>query len=113
LQSTDLYRRWARASSGDERDVAREHRDILDAVLQRDVERACELLRHHYEETARIVLAVGLVSGLGLRCASTLSASCVEHLPDDRAGGVERRRARRVADLFDVDAFGRPVMQSA
>lgn len=62
-QSTDLYRRWAApAPATQQRDVEQEHRDILDAVLEKDADRACELLRSHYEETARIVLVAGLVN---------------------------------------------------
>lgn len=61
-QSTDLYRCWAAPAPGTlQRDVEQEHRDILDAVLQRDAARAGELLRNHYEETARMVLVAGLV----------------------------------------------------
>lgn len=59
--STDLYRRWsAPVAAAGKRDVEKEHREILDAVLKRDADRACALLRHHFEETARIVVKSGL-----------------------------------------------------
>ncbi|KQW64880.1 GntR family transcriptional regulator [Variovorax sp. Root411] len=61
--STDLYRRWAApAPVASKRNVEKEHRNILDAVLERDADRACKILRQHFEETARIVLASGLLS---------------------------------------------------
>lgn len=61
--STDLYRRWAApAVAAVQRDVAHEHRDILEAVIARDAVRASALLRAHYEETARVVLQRGLMS---------------------------------------------------
>lgn len=59
--STDLYRAWAAPVVAAKcRDVGREHLALLEAALARDVERASELLRAHYEETARIVLSAGL-----------------------------------------------------
>lgn len=60
-QSTDLYRRWAAGAVIDaKRDVESEHRELLEATLGRDAERATALLRHHLEETARIVTSAGL-----------------------------------------------------
>ncbi|MOA68666.1 hypothetical protein D3C78_1963910 [compost metagenome] len=46
-----------------ERDVPGEHRDLLDAALARDVDKACALLAHHYEETTRSVLAHEALKG--------------------------------------------------
>ncbi|WP_322013001.1 GntR family transcriptional regulator [Paraburkholderia sp. J12] len=61
-QSTDLYRRWAASAVIDgKRDIEEEHRELLEATLARDTERAVALLRHHLEETARIVTTGGLV----------------------------------------------------
>ncbi|VVU52942.1 GntR family transcriptional regulator [Burkholderia anthina] len=37
------------------RDIVIEHQDLMDAVLKRETERACELLRAHIDETAQIV----------------------------------------------------------
>lgn len=60
-QSTDLYRRWAAPAVIDaRRDVESEHRELLEATLARDAERATTLLRQHLEETARIVASAGL-----------------------------------------------------
>jgi GntR family transcriptional regulator, carbon starvation induced regulator len=41
----------------DARDVPSEHRALLDAALNRDVDKACALLTSHYETTTRNVLA--------------------------------------------------------
>ncbi|NRR32528.1 FCD domain-containing protein [Oxalobacteraceae bacterium] len=38
------------------RDVMAEHKRILDAILARDTERACQLLEQHLDETMRLVL---------------------------------------------------------
>ncbi|CAE6965094.1 GntR family transcriptional regulator [Paraburkholderia domus] len=37
------------------RDIATEHRELMDAVLGREEERACALLRAHIDETAQVV----------------------------------------------------------
>jgi len=61
-ESTELYRRWAaplpKAST---RDVESEHAEILEAVLDRDADRAATLLREHYETTVNVILNSGLV----------------------------------------------------
>lgn len=52
----DLCERYRRASVRryrGERDLAGEHAAITEAVLARDVERACELTRRHFELTAK------------------------------------------------------------
>lgn len=59
--SVELYRRWSAPASGGRRDVAAEHRRLLDAVVARDPVRSLEALRDHYERTTEIVLASGLV----------------------------------------------------
>lgn len=56
-----LYRRWAAPSQASLlRDIAQEHRDILQAVLDRDAERAGELLRRHYTLSMELILEAGL-----------------------------------------------------
>lgn len=40
----------------DSRDVETEHREIVDAVLERDARRACDLLTRHYTETTHHLL---------------------------------------------------------
>lgn len=59
---TELYRRWAapaRVAMG--RDVELEHRSILEAALERDVDQTTRLLTSHYEKTVRVVLESGLI----------------------------------------------------
>lgn len=48
---------------GGERDVPGEHRQLLEAALAKDVERACGLLAAHYETTAQNVLNHELLRG--------------------------------------------------
>lgn len=48
----EIYRHWSlKVGEGHERDVAAEHRRLLDAVLERDPERAAQALRAHIELT--------------------------------------------------------------
>jgi DNA-binding GntR family transcriptional regulator len=55
--SAELYRRWtAPLSEGKTRDVAREHREIVDAVIARDADLAAKLLNDHISLTTRILL---------------------------------------------------------
>lgn len=59
---TSLYRRWAAPSKSQlERDIEQEHRDILQAVIDRDAERAGSLLRRHYTLTMELILESGLL----------------------------------------------------
>lgn len=56
--SAELYRRWSVPVGHDEdRDVTGEHRQILDAALARDAERATTYLAGHLERTASVLLA--------------------------------------------------------
>lgn len=60
---TELYRRWAApARVAMNRDVEQEHRDILEAALERDIPRTTRLLISHYEKTVQVVLESGLVN---------------------------------------------------
>lgn len=57
--SGELYRRWSVSQVGQVetvRDIAGEHRGILEAVLARDAELATRRLREHYELTTRLLL---------------------------------------------------------
>lgn len=56
---TELYRAWANSGPADKRDIAGEHRAILEATLARDAELAGSLLRAHYTTTMRIMLEFG------------------------------------------------------
>ena len=53
----DRYRRIFFTHHDVDRDVAREHRLITDAALERDAEAACRLLSDHIERTGRNILA--------------------------------------------------------
>lgn len=58
----ELYRRWSAPASRGRRDVAGEHRRLMETVLARDPEAAMAALRDHYEGTTRIVLDSGLLT---------------------------------------------------
>ncbi|WP_427918727.1 GntR family transcriptional regulator [Streptomyces sp. cg40] len=51
----ELYRAWAVKVSGG-RDVVQEHRQICEAVLDRDADRACELMAAHVQLTTDLLL---------------------------------------------------------
>lgn len=62
FESTELYRRWSAPSPAAlKRDVPHEHALILEAVLDRDAERASELLTEHYNRSLEVMLASGFV----------------------------------------------------
>ncbi|MFC4049945.1 GntR family transcriptional regulator [Actinomadura syzygii] len=64
-EESELYRRWAGPLGNEnDRDVAGEHRAILDAALERDADRAAELLRDHIARTTQVLLSgVGAAEG--------------------------------------------------
>ncbi|MGO1543795.1 MAG: GntR family transcriptional regulator [Gulosibacter sp.] len=66
FDSTTMYRRWVnQAPAIAARRIDDEHKEILQAVLDRDSARAGELLRQHYTASMELILEVGLsVSGL-------------------------------------------------
>jgi len=51
----ELYRAWTVRVSG-RRDAAKEHREICEAVLDRDAERACALMAAHVQLTTDLLL---------------------------------------------------------
>ena len=58
--SAELYRRWSVSLEHEhERDVAGEHRGILEAILERDEELAVRRLVDHIQLTTRLLLASG------------------------------------------------------
>lgn len=58
---SQLYGRWAgNATRGTKRDIAREHRNILNAALERDAKGASRLIREHYEITLNAILKSGI-----------------------------------------------------
>lgn len=59
---TELYRRWtAPAGVARVREVEQEHREILEAAIERDVEKTTQLLTTHYRRTVQVVLDSGLI----------------------------------------------------
>lgn len=54
--AAELYRRWSWPLGGQHRDVAGEHRSILEAVLAHDTEAAVAALTAHIEQTTRVLL---------------------------------------------------------
>lgn len=55
---TSRYRHLSvRTGDGETRDVAAEHKALVDAVLARDSATACRLLAEHFDTTTRLVLA--------------------------------------------------------
>lgn len=74
--ATEMYRRWSAVSAaGARRDVEGEHRAILEAALERDADRAVELLTQHYETTLGVLLEAGLTEGGNDMDAAPLTAS--------------------------------------
>lgn len=60
---TELYRRWAApAGVARVREVEQEHKEILEAAIERDVEKTIQLLTMHYRRTVQVVLDAGLVN---------------------------------------------------
>jgi DNA-binding GntR family transcriptional regulator len=47
---------------GSARDIAAEHRGILEATLERDADRAAALLQQHFELTTKLLLDSDLVA---------------------------------------------------
>lgn len=59
---SERYRNLAKQKSRDRRrDVANEHRALMDAAMARVADEACRLLGEHFAETTEIILAGGLV----------------------------------------------------
>jgi DNA-binding GntR family transcriptional regulator len=56
-EEAELYRQWSVSFGGEpDRDLAGEHRAILDAALARDADLAAELLRDHIAHTAQVLI---------------------------------------------------------
>jgi GntR family transcriptional regulator, carbon starvation induced regulator len=61
FDQSERYRRLALSNAPGQRPVAEEHRAIMEASLERDVTRACELLTAHMRATAEAVARSDLV----------------------------------------------------
>lgn len=55
--SAELYRQWSAPRHDRKRDIAAEHRAILDAAVRRDAGLACELLTAHIQRTTDALLS--------------------------------------------------------
>lgn len=59
---SERYRNLAKQTTHERgRDVAAEHRGLMDAAMSRHADLACQLLGAHFTETTEIILAGGLV----------------------------------------------------
>lgn len=56
FDASELYRRLAAPFAAEHRDVAREHRELMEAVLARDADLALERLEFHFRTTTSLVL---------------------------------------------------------
>ncbi|MBL8574896.1 MAG: FCD domain-containing protein [Hyphomicrobiaceae bacterium] len=65
MQQSERYRRLALAIAPIDRDVRAEHKAIFDAVLEHDIDKACEMDRVHIERTLEVLCSV-LASGTGM-----------------------------------------------
>lgn len=62
FDKSERYRNLAKQTTHERgRDVAAEHRTLMDAAMSRNADLACRLLRSHFTETTEIILAGGLV----------------------------------------------------
>jgi DNA-binding GntR family transcriptional regulator len=55
--SAELYRQWSAPQHDRGRDIAAEHKAILDASVERHAELACELLAAHIQRTTDALLS--------------------------------------------------------
>ena len=59
---SERYRSLSVPLDPTDRDVGLEHQKIADAAIARDVNRACELIRHHLLRTTQILLKSGIAT---------------------------------------------------
>ena len=89
--ASELYRRWSLPADPGHRDVEGEHKELVQATLRRDAQRAVALLVEHINRTTRILLESGFeghVDGDGPPAAAIAA---------DRPG--QRRRPRNTRDV--------------
>ena len=69
---TQLYNRWAvSATNWSGRDLSVEHRQILDAALDRDAELTGQLLTQHYKSTLDAITKLDVEAGLPVEAVSS------------------------------------------
>ena len=61
-EHSDRYRRLATNHNDDGRDIDGEHRELMNAALDRDADRAALLISEHVQRTARILARHGLTT---------------------------------------------------
>lgn len=84
---SERYRRLSIPLGAGDRDVGKEHQDILEMVLKRDADGAIALLTRHLSTTTEILLEAD-IDGYAIRAARTGIKSSTKH----RAGVRARRR---------------------
>ena len=63
---TERYRNLSgRVPANRGHDVLKEHRQLMDAALARNADRACELIARHFQSITNIILASGVVGEQG------------------------------------------------
>lgn len=73
---TARYRHMSlRSEHAEQRNVAREHEDIVKAVLARDPDRACALLRAHFAATTQLVLERAVEAGVARSASSNVASN--------------------------------------
>jgi DNA-binding GntR family transcriptional regulator len=60
--SAEIYRRWAVPAAREERDVHKEHTEIADAAIARDIGLATSLLEAHIRRTTKTLLTSDLMN---------------------------------------------------
>ena len=60
--AAEIYRRWARPAAHEERDVHKEHTEIADAAIARDIGLATSLLESHIRQTTKTLLTSDLMN---------------------------------------------------
>ncbi len=86
--AAEIYRRWSFRSDGRSRDVAGEHKALLDATLDRDLDRASDILSQHLQRTADSL-------GDELRTRDLHDAAPAGQPPDNQPAAPKPRRSRQ------------------
>lgn len=64
MLKTELYRQWsAPEPAAVVRDVEQEHKELVEATLERDIPLATQKLTEHYRRTVEVVLKAGILNG--------------------------------------------------
>ena len=97
FEQSERYRRLARRSEGAQRDIAAEHRHIMEATLDRDAETAVSGLAAHYRSTAlRIKQSFGKADLQDALDGRSATGTARDPLGGDLSGDGTRGQKRRV-----------------